>query len=524
LDYQRILIIEDDEYIQNLIRQGSGGVEYQLIWASNQAETKLHLLEDASLGAVIISAKICDTDYKIIQDIRQLNPYIRIIIIADSWDLNSVRKAMNSGVFDYLIRPLDVKELRGIINKAIEQSFSRISAAKTRQKLLSLQRDLEIAGEVQNYILPEAFVELNGCMIHARMIPTRSIGGDFYDYFLIDNCHIGIVIGDVSGKGIPAALFMAMTRSLIKMTALTGVTPNECLKQVNIALSAENPSYMFATVFYAILDSDSSELTYCNAGHNSPYLINKDGRLSCLPRTGNMALGFDKNADYNCRKIEINPDHVLFLYTDGVTEAADLNNNMFGEKRLEEILGNIEHIDSDKLLPTILEDLNNFSSGTAQSDDITMLALSLVSAPANINTEKINNFSFTLQNNLEQIIVLQKHIDKYCQQNNLTFTVQHAIEISLEELFTNITNYAFSDKNKHLIQFEFTIMNSLVRIVIKDNGLEFDPTVVIQRQAKTSLEQSKIGGWGLQIVHKYMDNLTYQRKENFNTLTLTKKI
>lgn len=524
MNYHRILLIEDDEYIQNLIRQGSGEDDYQLIWASNRAEMKLHLLEDPGLGAVIIAAKICDEDYNIVKDVKQLNPYIRIIIIADTWELNSVRKAMNSGVFDYFVCPLDVDELRGIINKAIEQSFSRISAAKTRQKLLSLQRDLEIAGEVQNYILPEAFVELDGCIIHARIIPTRSIGGDFYDYFLIDDRHIGIVVGDVSGKGIPAALFMAMTRSLIKMTALTGVSPNECLKQVNIALSAENPSYMFATVFYAILDTDSYELTYCNAGHNSPYLINRNGKLSCLPRTGNMALGFDEDADYSCLKIEINSDHVLFLYTDGVTEVADINNNMFGENRLEDILSKTEHDDSERLLSTILEDLNNFSSGAVQSDDITMLALSIASPSAHKNTEKINKFSFALQNNLGQLIVLQKYIEQYCQQNDLAFNVQYAIEISLEELFTNITNYAFSDTNEHQIQFEFCIMSSIVCIVIKDEGLEFDPTMGIQSQVKTSLEQSKIGGWGLQIVHKYMDGLTYQRKENFNILTLTKKI
>ena len=418
MNYHRILIIEDDENIQNLIRQGSGEDEYQLIWANNQAEMNLHLLEDAGLGAVIIAAKICDEDYNIVKNIKKLNPYIRIIIISDAWELNSVRKAMNSGVFDYIVCPVDEDELPGIINKAIEQSFSRISAAQARQKLLSLQRDLEIAGEVQNYILPEASAELNGFIIHTRMIPTRSIGGDFYDYFLIDESHIGIVIGDVSGKGIPAALFMAMTRSLIKMTALTGVAPNECLKQVNIALSVENPSFMFATVFYAILNTDSHELTYCNAGHNSPYLIDKDGRLFSLPRTGNMALGFDEDADYNCRKIDINPDYVLYLYTDGVTEAADKENNMFGEKRLENILGKTEHVDSDRLLSNILNDLKKFSSGALQSDDITMLALSLASQSDDNDTDKIDIISFTLQNNLEQLIVLQKYIDQYCQQNN----------------------------------------------------------------------------------------------------------
>jgi sigma-B regulation protein RsbU (phosphoserine phosphatase) len=308
------------------------------------------------------------------------------------------------------------------------------------------------------------------------------------------------------------------------MTALTGVAPNECLQKVNIALSTENPSFMFATVFYAILDLSSYELTYCNAGHNSPYLINNSGQPSTLPRTGNMALGFDENADYNCLKIDLKHDHVLFLYTDGVTEATDKNNNMFGEKQLINILGDTQYENPDRLLSTILKDLKKFSSGTVQSDDITMLALSLASQGDDNKTEKTNIFSFLLQNNLEQLIVLQKNIEQYCQQNNLDFKVQHALEISLEELFTNIINYAFTDKNKHQIEFEFCLLNSMIQIVIKDDGLPFDPTLDIERQEQASLEQSKIGGWGLQIVHKYMDDLTYKRTENINILTLAKKL
>jgi sigma-B regulation protein RsbU (phosphoserine phosphatase) len=527
LAYQRILVVESEENIQNLIPNSTGPKgpnAFRVIWASSEEEMMLHLIEDAGLGAVVLAENICTADFSIIREIKKLNPYIRIIVVSESWQLNAVRKAMNIGVFDFLFTPIDTGELLSVIVRAIEQSSSRINAAKTRYKLLALQRELEIAGEVQNYILPQVFRENDSFKIQGRMIPTRNIGGDFYDYFTIDDDHIGLVIGDVSGKGIPAALFMAITRSLIKMTALSGVSPEDCLRQVNIALCAENPSLMFATVFYGILHMESSELTYCNAGHNPPYLIKPGSKLTCLPGTGDMALGFDEDTVYHCRKIELDADDLLFLYTDGVTEAVDNGSKMYGQTRLENIFSGLQTHDPEELITTLLADLTSFSSGAPQSDDITMLALALEKCRVADHDGQKEQFLFILQNNIEQLIVLQDNIDLFCKKNDFPFAIRHALEISLEELFTNIVNYAYPEGGEHHIHYNFLQSGSTLRIVIKDDGQPFDPTLVNYDKEETSLEHSKIGGWGLKIAHNFMDNIYYERKEKHNILTLIKEI
>ncbi len=524
LEKRKLLVVAENRNIQDLINNHNGTYSFQIFSAANHAEMLLYLREDVEFGAVIIGKSMCDSDFNNITDVKKINPYIRIIIIADEWQLDSARKAMNVGIFDYLTYPIDGKHFLNIIDNAIEQSFSRLNSAKTRQKLLSLQRDLEIAGEVQNYILPQSDAEYPGCKIHALMIPTRNIGGDFYDYFTIDNNHIGIVIGDVSGKGIPAALFMAMTRSLIKMSAKTGVSPDNCLNQVNSALSKENPSVMFATVFYGILNLVTNEFIYSNAGHNLPYLIKADGRINCLPGTGDMVLGFDEDIEYHSNRIEINPGELLFLYTDGVTEAANNENKMYGKDRLEQMFSQLNISDPKQLVTKVVSAVTDFSSGAVQSDDITMLALVRERQQDDPETDQNEQFSFILENNIEQLVVLQKKINLFCTKNNLVFATRHAMDITLEELFTNIINYAYTDTDKHDIHIHFSMSDRTVHIEIRDDGQPFDPIINRPGEKKASLEQSKIGGWGLQIVHNYMDNISYERDGNNNVLKLELKM
>ena len=281
--YKRILVVEAQENLQNIIAAPDGIPDLRVIWASSRDEVMLHLFEDAGIGAVLIDYKFIDSEFSIVREIKKINPYVRIIVLAEEWRLDSVRKAMNYGVFDYLVYPVKRSSLIGVIEKAITQSMSRIASAMTRQKLLSLQRELDIAGRVQDYIQPGKAGVFKGCTIGAQIVPTRSIGGDFLDFFPIDHNRIGLLIGDVSGKGIPAALFMAMTKSLIKLTAVSGAAPDECLRRANIALCKDNPSFMFATVFYAILNLDNRDLEYCNAGHEMPFLMDRNGEISIVP-------------------------------------------------------------------------------------------------------------------------------------------------------------------------------------------------------------------------------------------------
>ena len=238
--------------------------------------------------------------------------------------------------------------------------------------------ELRIASEIQRSILPRTFPpfpERGDFSIYATSIPATEMGGDFYDFFLIDQDHLGLVIADVSGKGVPAAIFMAVSRSLIKATALKGGSPAECLAHVNHLLCPDNDSAMFVTVCYGILNTRSGEFAYSNAGHYLPYLIGKDGTLAVPDPTGGMALGVLEEATFSVKQIRVEPGNSLFFYTDGVTEAMDHQNNLYGEPRLEKVLRRTHNQSPTDIIQRTIDDVRSYAGDAPQADDITLLAL-----------------------------------------------------------------------------------------------------------------------------------------------------
>jgi sigma-B regulation protein RsbU (phosphoserine phosphatase) len=264
---------------------------------------------------------------------------------------------------------------------AIENArlFERtVQAARDRERLLALHKELEVAAAIQKSILPSEFPpfpDRHEFEIHAAMTPAMEVGGDFFDFFLVDEHRLGFVIADVSGKGVPAALFMAMSRTLIKATALRGLGPDECLAEVNRVLTAENVSSMFVTVFYGLLDLKSGELTYCNAGHNTPYVLRCDGRVEALERTGSMALGAFEEAVYTSKSVRLATRDGLFLYTDGITEAVDEGQSEFTDHRLEESLGRMPARPLTEIIDGVVSDVKAFAGKAPQADDMTTLVV-----------------------------------------------------------------------------------------------------------------------------------------------------
>jgi sigma-B regulation protein RsbU (phosphoserine phosphatase) len=476
------------------------------------------------LGALLLTANMCPDGSNIINESRNLNPYVRIIILTEFWNLDFVRRLMKTGVYDCLVYPEDSDVLADSIEMAVQQSLTRRNAAMTRQKLLALHRDLAIAGEVQKFILPAEHADFSGCHFRAQMIPTRDIGGDFYDYFTIDPDRVGFVIGDVSGKGIPAAVFMAITRSLIKMIALETDSTSLCLQQVNRALSQENPSLMFATVVYAILNIRNHELEICNAGHNLPYLLKSDSPPQMIPGSGNMALGFDQEAAYQGTKIQLKHGDKLVLYTDGVTEASDIQHHMYGQKRMERLLQQKSTATSDDLIAGLLADLSKFTGHADQADDITLLCLAVDEARSDHADVHSEAFAFSMQNRIEQLADLQTKIAQFCKTYAITFRDQNAIELALEEIFINIINHAFSDSDEHTIEFTIIKSGQTVHITVMDDGIPFDPSDVKEPIRSQTLAEMTPGGWGLTIVKKYMHDIKYTRQNIYNVLIISRKL
>jgi serine phosphatase RsbU (regulator of sigma subunit)/integral membrane sensor domain MASE1 len=257
--------------------------------------------------------------------------------------------------------------------KKYTHELAETTAAKER-----IESELKIAYDIQMGILPKIFPpfpDRTEFDIYATLEPAREVGGDFYDFFFMDDTHLCFAMGDASGKGVPAALFMAVTKTLIKSTATEGLTPEKVLSRVNRDLSQDNPSLMFVTLFLGILNIQTGEVQFSNGGHNPPYLLRADGDTKPLEFTNGMALGVVEDFSYESKKILLQGGDTVFLYTDGVTEAMNSDADFFTDERLEQTLEQLKGKDTTNMIHHIRSKVDSFSEGTPQSDDITMLAL-----------------------------------------------------------------------------------------------------------------------------------------------------
>ena len=238
---------------------------------------------------------------------------------------------------------------------------------------------MAIACEIQQAILPRVFPpfpeDSDKLDIAASMTPAKDVGGDFYDFFRIDDDRIGFVIADVSGKGIPAAIFMAVSRTLIRATGVRGGSPADCLTYSNKLLAAESVDCMFVTVFYGIFNLKTGEISYCNAGHNPPYILKRGGAVEVLPMSQDPMVGAIDGIEYHGATLQLDHGDSLVMFTDGVTEAMNAQNEEFGEERLEDTLAEVTMHNCQQIVEAIKADVAAFVGDAEQSDDITVLAL-----------------------------------------------------------------------------------------------------------------------------------------------------
>jgi PAS domain S-box-containing protein len=261
-----------------------------------------------------------------------------------------------------------------VFSAFIRDITERKHATEVREKLLALSHELNLARTIQSSILPRAFPQRADLELYAQMIPAQEVAGDFYDFFELDPHRIGMVIGDVSGKGVPAAIFMAMCRTIVRASALSGASAAECLRHANRLLCAESHSGYFVTLFYGILNTQDGAVEYCSAGHLSPYLLDPSGKATLLPKAESLVLGVAERAEYRCGTLRLSPGESLLLYTDGVTEAMDTARSLYREERLESFLARAPDAGMAELVAGIVKDVQEFSTGAPQHDDITVLA------------------------------------------------------------------------------------------------------------------------------------------------------
>ncbi len=381
----KILSVDDEtdlelllsQYFRRKIRNG----EYEFFFAHNGLEALQVLLKHPDISIILSDINMPEMDgLTLLAKINEMRiPSLKCIMVSAYGDMDNIRHAMNGGAFDFATKPIDLDDLQRTIDKAVEQIEYIRSAQKEHAQLVDIQTDLSVAREIQHAILPRTFdlklPDAGNVNIYASMLAAKDVGGDFYDFFPVDDHRIAFTIADVSGKGVPAAIFMAVSRTLIKATGLQDLPTDECMSTVNDILCDESVGSMFVTVFYGIYDLQTGLINFTNAGHNPPYILRADGTVEPLQSACNLVLGAVEGVPFSSDTLQLNPGDTLFMYTDGVTEAENKNHDQFGESRLEATLAECKGTDSKHIVDTVNAKVKEFINGAAQSDDITQLVI-----------------------------------------------------------------------------------------------------------------------------------------------------
>ncbi len=388
----------------------------------------------------------------------------------------------------------------------------------TAQKA-SIESDLRIASGIQMAMLPKIFPpypERDDIDIYGKLVSAKEVGGDLFDFFIRDE-KLFFCIGDVSGKGVPAALVMAVTRALFRAVAAHESMPDRIINNMNETLSTNNESDMFVTMFIGVLDLLSGRMRYCNAGHDVPILIGSG--IGMLPCDSNIPVGVMQDWEYTLQETTIDPLTTIFLYTDGLTEAEDINHAQFQEKRIIDVIQQAPN-EPQQIILAMTQAVHQFVGNAEQSDDLTMLALQYKRQQPHVRYQR----SLTLPNDVQTIQLLNEFVDNVCEAAGFDISECMRMNLAIEEAVVNVMNYAYPKGVKGMVNIDATISDKGLKFVISDNGTPFDPTAKEEVDTTLSAEERGIGGLGIHLIRQIMDSINYEHIDGRNVLTLLKRI
>jgi phosphoserine phosphatase RsbU/P len=407
-------------------------------------------------------------------------------------------------------------EMTRRLNESIEH-LKETTAAKER-----IERELQIAHEIQMSMVPKIFPpfpDRSEFDIFAALVPAKEVGGDLYDFFFIDDDHLCFAVGDVSGKGVPASLFMAVTKTLFRATAGNGGTPGEILARLNTDICRDNESCMFVTFFCGILNIRTGQVDYSNGGHNLPYYLHRDG-VDPLENLGGISLGLMERSPYASGRMVLRPGDALLLYTDGVTEAMNMSETLYSDERLAQFLGTNRSSAPRPIIGDLISDVRHFAGEAPQSDDITVLALHYFGTTKKM-TEDVE---ISVHNKLSELASANQTLTQFGRKHGLPDSILHDLNLALGEILTNIISYGYTDSGEHEITVRLSIGPGEMRVDVEDDGKPFNPLEAPEADTTKALEERAVGGLGVHLVRKLTDGLEYQRREGKNLLVMKKRL
>ena len=391
----------------------------------------------------------------------------------------------------------------------------------TAQKA-SIESDLRIASEIQMGMLPEKFPtreERDDVQLYASLTPAKEVGGDLFDFYFRDE-KLFFCIGDVSGKGVPASLFMAVTRSTFRTVSAHESMPDRIVMTMNKTIADMNKTHMFVTLFVGVLDLPTGRLHYCNAGHDAPLLVGAG--VGELPCDSNIPVGFMPTWKYSLQEAQIFTDTTILLFTDGLTEAMNTNYEQFQMERVNDVANRAlarQEQEPRQLISQMTEAVHQFVGDAEQSDDLTMMAIQYIKQQIDVKMKK----NLVLPCNLQEVPQLNTFVEEVCQSVGFDELTTMGIKVAVEEAVVNVMKYAYPPGQQHDVTIEAASNDVRLKFTIIDSGQPFDPTVQGEVDTTLSAKERKIGGLGIHIIRQNMDSINYERIDNLNVLTLRKK-
>ena len=443
---------------------------------------------------------------------------IKRIIINNLHVINGKLAQISGGNLDVTVDVRANEEFASLsddINTTVATLKRYIAEAAAR-----IDKELEYAKQIQLSALPTNFPENEDFKIYAQMIAAKEVGGDFYDFYKLNDTTVAFLAADVSGKGIPAAMFMMTAKTIIKDLAEGGMAVNDIFTKANEKLCENNESGMFVTAWMGILDLTTGKMQFANAGHNPPLIKRANGEFEYLKTRAGFVLAGMEGVRYRVSELTLSPGDRLFLYTDGVPEATNADNKLYGEDRLLSFMNKNASAEATEFLPALKANIDEFVGEAPQFDDITMLMFDYKSTKGGA---RMTNKIFPAK--VEALSDVLGFVDQTLESCECSMKIQTAICVAIEEVFVNVARYAYGEGEGDVtLGIGFNAESREITFRMTDKGTPFDPLKKPDPDITLSAEEREIGGLGIFITKKTMDSVSYAYENGENVLTMTKRI
>lgn len=443
---------------------------------------------------------------------------IKRVIINNLQKINNTLGRITQGDLNVTVDVRSSQEFSSLsddINSTVSTLKRYIAEAAAR-----IDKELEYAKQIQLGALPTNFPDNEDYAIYAQMIAAKEVGGDFYDFYKLSDTTVAFLAADVSGKGIPAAMFMMTAKTIIKDLAESGMEVNDIFTKANEKLCENNESGMFVTAWMGILDLTTGNVKFANAGHNPPLLKRADGSFEYLKTRAGFVLAGMEGVRYRTGELTLYPGDRLFLYTDGVPEATNTENKLYGEDRLITFMNQNAAVTATELLPALKANIDEFVGQAPQFDDITMLMFDYKPRKGG---KRMTNKTFPAKT--ESLADVLGFVEQTLESFECPMKTQMALCVAIEEVFVNVAHYAYPDSEGDMtLDIGFAEESRTVTFRMADKGIPFDPLKKSDPDITLSAEDREIGGLGIFITKKTMDSLSYAYENGENILTMIKKI